>query len=148
MGLIDLAEQGLPVTEKSRDRVEIPVELPKLKLNEAPEALTWKVLVLPPRVPEQTRGGIVLARQSVSVMHAMNRVGCVISIGELAFSEKRGFPKDYMPIEVGDWVAYSENAGFDMWAADEDGNLVKVKILSESDFGAKIEKPDSLMVVL
>lgn len=128
-------------------RSEIKGQLPEIDMEQCPEALGWRVLVLPPASPEKTEAGIALVKQSVSALTAMQRIGVVISIGPLAYSTARGFV-DYHPIEVGDWVGFNENAGVDLFMQSKTGRLVKIKALSEGDLLAKIKNPSDFTVVM
>lgn len=138
----------LPVPKTGRSKSRLSAALPKVSQDSIPEALTWRILVLPPAVPEKTESGIHLVTNTVSGMKAMRRVGCVVAKGPLAFSQARGFPDGYDPVEVGDWVGFHENAGIDLWVNGEDGNLVLIKALSEGDLVTKLKNPENFMVVL
>ena len=131
-----------------RERPVVRPRLPKLKASEMPDAPGWRILVLPPAIPAETEGGIALVDGTRAGMRAMDRVGMVIAIGPLAWSEKRGYPKGYREREIGDWVGFSENAGVDHWINDEDGNLVKIKSLQESDFTMLPKTAESCTVVM
>jgi len=143
---IPTVDEYLAATGK-RVRTRIRPELPDIDMASVPEAFGWRIFVMPPKPPEATEGGIILADKSQEALSAMRSIGVVVAIGPLAFSEQRGY-KDYKPVEVGDWVHFNENAGASSYMADKEGRMVMLKILNEVDLNGKPKNPSDLMVVL
>lgn len=130
-----------------RTRTRIKPELPDIDMATVPEAFGWRIFVMPPKAPEATEGGILLADKSQEAISAMRTIGIVVAIGPLAYSKERGY-NDYKPVEVGDWVYFNENAGGTGYMSDKQGRMVMLKILNEVDLNGKPRNPSDLMVVL
>lgn len=107
--------------------------LPDIDVRLVPTVIGFRVLVLPVVPPTQTESGIALAADTVRHLEITRSVGVVLGIGDLAFSQSRGFPADYRPIEVGDWVNFHGVAGQDTLIRDRSGNMVKLKYLNDAD---------------
>ena len=120
----------------------------KVRAEDIPEVLGWRVLVLPVAAPTATDSGIQLAPDSIRHMNLSRRVGVVLAMGPLAFSEKRGFPPGYEGPNVGDWVQFHENSGVDALIRGEDGDMVSIKYIPDADLLAKITNPDAFMVMV
>lgn len=119
----------------------------KLDPKNVPEPLNWYILVQPVTIPTETESGLQIVADTVRHMNLSKRIGVVLAMGPLAYSEHRGFPADYKPIEVGDWVNFHENAGVDTTMIGGDG-LVMIKYLSEKDILGKPRNIERHMVLV
>jgi co-chaperonin GroES (HSP10) len=130
-------------------RLMVKPKLPEIRSEDIPEPLGWRVIVLPVAIPNETESGFVLAADTVRHMNLSRRVGVVLKIGALAFSERRGFPPGYvLPINVGDWVNFHESAGVDALMRGRDGDMVSIKFLVEGDLLGKVPNPEAFMVMI
>lgn len=129
-------------------RVTVKPKLPEVNPADLPEPIGWRVLVLPVSIPTETESGFQLAADTVRHLHLQRRIGVVLGIGPLAFSELRGFPPGFQPFEVGDWVGFHEMAGTDQLITGKDGGLVSIKFLSEADILCRIKRPDAHMTMV
>ena len=132
---------------------QVPVEVPQIDMADVPRPYGWYIIVLPPLIPKTTEGGIELVEESVSSMRAMRSIGVVLSMGPLAYSEKRGYPKgwndpdnDGIP-HIGDWVTFDSNAGRNAWMNDVNGNVIILKSLTEPDITGYVPNPKALTVL-
>lgn len=140
--------EDIPVELRPADsRPIVKPRLLRVKPEDIPEVLGWRVLVLPVTVPTETESGFALPADTIRHMNLSKRVGVVLAIGPLAFSERRGFPAECEPIAVGDWVQFHENSGVDALMNGPDG-LVSIKYVVEADILAKIKNPEAFMVLL
>lgn len=119
----------------------------KIAPGDIPEVLGWRVLVLPVAIPTESEGGIALVADTIRHMNLSKRVGVVLALGPLAYSERRGFPPGEAPIQPGDWVQFHELAGIDCLMNGEEG-LVSIKYLEERDVLARIRNPEAHTVMV
>jgi co-chaperonin GroES (HSP10) len=119
-----------------------------VRAEDIPEPIGWRVIVLPVSIPAETESGFVLAADTIRHMNLSRRVGVVLKIGPLAFSERRGFPPGEVPFAVGDWVNFHENAGVDTLMRGEDGDLVSIKFVNERDLLGRVPNPEAFMVMV
>ena len=138
----------VPADMRPRDARRIKPRLPKVRAADIPQPLGWRVIVLPVAIPTETEGGIILGADSIRHMNLSRRVGVVLKLGPLAFSEKRGFPPGPPPVQPGDWVQFHEDAGVNALMNGEDGDLVSIKYVNEGDLLAKIDNPEAFMVMI
>jgi len=121
--------------------------LPKIDPANVPEPLLWHIIVLPVAIPTETESGLTLAPDTIRHMNLSKRIGVVLGIGPLAYSQHRGFPDGYQPIEVGDWINFHEHAGVDTTMHGDEG-LVMIKYLVEKDILGKPRRPELHMVMI
>lgn len=138
--------EDLPIDMRPSKPIVRPRFL-KVRAEDIPEVLGWRVLVLPVSIPRETDSGIHLVSDTVRHMNLSKRVGTVLAIGPLAFSERRGFPDGDVPIQVGDYVQFHENSGVDAIMNGEN-EPVAIKYLTEVDILAKIKNPEAFMVMV
>jgi co-chaperonin GroES (HSP10) len=131
---------------KIPDAAEIPAELrpsppsgmirpklPEVNARHIPRVCGFRVLVLPVVPPQETESGIALASDTVRHLELTRSVGVVMGIGDLAWSEKRGYPSGYRPCEVGDWVVFHANSGQDTLIRAKSGEMARMKYLNDTD---------------
>lgn len=123
-------------------------KLPVVDMEDVPDPIGWKVVVLPVAIPDQTEGGIALAADTVKNAEITRTIGMVLKIGDLAFSAARGYPPGYSPVKSGDWVNFHSIAGQDTLIRDTSGARVKIKYLNDNDIMGIPPKPEALMGVV
>ena len=123
--------------------------LPKVRAEDIPDVLGWGVLVLPVAIPRKLEGSkIELVADTIRHMGISRRVGMILAMGDIAFSERRGYlPGDRKP-SVGDWVIFHEDSGFGTTMNGADGDLVYIKIIPDRDLAGIPKNPDAFMVMV
>jgi len=114
------------------------------------KVVAWYVMVVPPKMPERSTGGILLTHDSIKYRSLQATFGKVVGVGSLAWSVSRGYPADYPDeekAEVGDWVIYPEGAGVPTYVAGGDGEMVLVRIMQEREIVCKTADPSKWMVM-
>jgi co-chaperonin GroES (HSP10) len=76
----------------------------------------WRMLVVPVRPPQKSKGGIVIATQTQTNFEYLNYIGKVVAVGELAGKHKRFTGRDDGSAwrgapEIGDYVIYGKYSG-------------------------------------
>ena len=66
------------------ERSTVPIEVSEIELANVPRPYGWNIIVLPPRIPKRTAGGIELVRETGGSLNAMRGVGVVLAMGPLA----------------------------------------------------------------
>ena len=61
-------------------------------IEKLPRPTGWRILVLPYKRNEKTKGGIILTDQSLEESQVASSIGLVLKIGPDAYKEKENFP--------------------------------------------------------
>ena len=64
----------------------------KAVTDQLPEPSGWRLLVLPFTPKEKTKGGIIIAQESLEKLRIATNCGYVIKMGPLAYHDKEKFP--------------------------------------------------------
>jgi len=111
--------------------------------RDLPVPLYWRVVILPAKPKEETRGGIYIPKANQDTQEILNCVGMVIALGDYAGADQRlggdgtkagaQFPK------VGDTVFYGRHAGQPMLYRGR-----KITILNDDEILAVVPNPDTV----
>ena len=71
--------------------------------EQLPEPSGWRLLVLPFTPKEKTKGGILIAQESLEKLRIATNCGYVLRVGPLAYYDKEKFPTGPWG-KQGDWV--------------------------------------------
>ena len=110
--------------------------------NELPVPSGWRLLVLPFTPKEKTKGGIIIAQESLDKARIATNCGYVVKMGPMAYGDKEKFPSGPWCKE-GDWVIFARYAGSRL--PIEGG---EVRILNDDEVLGTIADPESLLHVL
>ena len=80
-------------------------EEPKL-----PKPTGWRLLVLPFKMKEKTKGGLVLAETTLEKQQVASQVGLVMAMGPQCYKDKERYP-DGPWCKEKDWVMFARYAG-------------------------------------
>ena len=105
-----------------------------------PQPLTWRILVMPIRPRKVSKGGIVLAETTQDVQRHLNYIGRIVSIGSLAYTDKRIATEAYIP-KVGEYVIYGRYAGQVLTYKG-----IRLLIINDDEILAKVASPDDLKI--
>ena len=78
--------------------------------DKLPNPTGYRILILPFTPPEKTKGGIMIAKQTLDKERLATVVGLVVTLGPDAYSDKEKFPKGPWCKE-GDWIIFGRYAG-------------------------------------
>ena len=78
--------------------------------DQLPEPSGWRLLVLPFTPKEKTKGGIIIAQESLEKLRIASNCGYVLKVGPLAYYDKEKFPTGPW-CKKGDWVIFARYAG-------------------------------------
>lgn len=80
------------------------------QIEKLPTPTGWRILVLPHRRDEKTKGGIILTEQTLEQSQVASSLGLVLKIGPDAYKDKERFPQGAWCKEK-DWVIFGKYAG-------------------------------------
>ena len=107
--------------------------------EQLPEPSGWRLLVLPFTPKEKTKGGILIAQESLEKLRIATNCGYVLKVGPLAYYDKEKFPTGPW-CKKGDWVIFARYAGSRL--PIEGG---EVRLLNDDEVLGKISNPESVL---
>ena len=109
-------------------------EEPKL-----PKPTGWRLLVLPFKMKEKTKGGLVLAETTLENQQVASQVGLVMAMGPDCYKDKERYP-DGPWCKVKDWVMFARYAGSRIKI--EGGEM---RLLNDDEVLATIDSPEDIL---
>ena len=107
--------------------------------DELPIPSGWRLLVLPFTPKEKTKGGIIIAQESLEKLRIATNCGYVLKVGPLAYYDKEKFPTGAW-CKKGDWVIFARYAGSRL--PIEGG---EVRLLNDDEVLGTIDSPESVL---
>jgi chaperonin GroES len=109
-------------------------EEPKL-----PRPTGWRLLVLPFKMKEKTKGGLVLAETTLEKQQVASQVGLVMAMGPDCYKDKERYP-DGPWCKEKDWVMFARYAGSRIKI---DGG--EMRLLNDDEVLATIDSPEDIL---
>ena len=109
-------------------------EEPKL-----PKPTGWRLLVLPFKMKEKTKGGLVLAETTLEKQQVASQVGLVMAMGPDCYADKERYPEGPW-CKVKDWVMFARYAGSRIKI---DGG--EMRLLNDDEVLATIDSPEDIL---
>ena len=109
-------------------------ESPKL-----PKPTGWRMLVLPFKMKEKTKGGVILAEDTLERQQVASQVGLVMAMGPQCYKDKERYP-DGPWCKVKDWVMFARYAGSRIKI---DGG--EMRLLNDDEVLATIDSPEDIL---
>ena len=107
--------------------------------DELPQPSGWRLLVLPFTPKEKTKGGIIIAQESLDKARIATNCGYVVKMGPMAYRDKEKFPTGPWCKEK-DWVIFARYAGSRL--PIEGG---EVRLLNDDEVLGTIKDPESVL---
>ena len=113
-----------------------PTEKEEPKL---PKPTGWRLLVLPFKMKETTKGGLVLAETTLERQQVASQVGLVMAMGPQCYKDKERYPEGPWCKEK-DWVMFARYAG----------SRIKIeggerRLLNDDEVLATIDSPEDIL---
>ena len=121
---------GLGKSEKK----EITNEKDKL-----PQPTGWRLIVLPFKMDEKTKGGIIMNESTLEKQQVASQCGNVLAMGPQCYTDKERYPEGPW-CKVGDWVIFARYAGSRIQI--EGG---EIRLLNEDEILATIKNPEDIL---
>jgi co-chaperonin GroES (HSP10) len=119
----------------------VSASIPESRL---PQPVGWRVLIEPVKVEEKTKGGIVLAHDTVKAKEHLRYLGRVVAMGSLCYSDERFHGERWC--DVGDYVAYGQYAGQEVVIRDTEAAPVKLRLVNDDEILARIPEPEAVLI--
>ena len=121
------------------EKYKEPLNPENIQKSQLPVPSGWRLLVLPFSPREKTKGGILIAQESLDKLRIATNCGYVVSMGPLAYHDKEKFPTGPW-CKKGDWVIFARYAGSRL--PIEGG---EVRILNDDEILGTLKDPESVL---
>ena len=111
----------------------------KTNLEKLPNPTGWRLLVMPFKVKEETKGGIIIAQETLDRARVSTQVGYVLKMGDLCYQDKDRYPTGPW-CEEKDWVIFARYAGSRM---EIDGG--EIRMLNDDEILGTISDPGDIL---
>ena len=117
----------------------IGVKKSKKEEPKLPKPTGWRLLVLPFKMKEKTKGGLVLAETTLERQQVASQVGLVMAMGPQCYKDKERYPEGPWCKEK-DWVMFARYAGSRIKI---DGG--EMRLLNDDEVLATIDSPEDIL---
>ena len=131
---IQLPNKDLVGLKRSEEQKEITNEKAKL-----PQPTGWRLIVLPFKMDEKTKGGIIMNESTLEKQQVASQCGNVLAMGPQCYTDKERYPEGPW-CKVGDWVIFARYAGSRIQI--EGG---EIRLLNEDEILATIKNPEDIL---
>ena len=135
----DVPKHRNALEDKYQVEEKEPLNPENIQKSQLPVPSGWRLLVLPFSPREKTKGGILIAQESLEKLRIATNCGYVLSIGPLAYHDREKFPTGPW-CKKGDWVIFARYAGSRL--PIEGG---EVRILNDDEVLGTIQDPESVL---
>ena len=128
------------ITLPKSDLVELkkPQQITK-ESTKLPQPTGWRILVLPFKMGEKTKGGILMGQDTVEKQQVASQCGNVLAMGPDCYRDKNRY-KQGPWCKVGDWIMFARYAGSRIKI--EGG---EVRLLNDDEILATIKNPEDIL---
>ena len=121
------------------EAVQAKEETQETSLEKLPNPTGWRILVMPFKVKEETKGGIIIAQETLDRARVSTQVGYVLKMGDLCYQDKDRYPTGPWCAEK-QWVIFARYAGSRM---EIDGG--EIRMLNDDEILGTIENPEDIL---
>ena len=114
-------------------------DLSKTEDSKLPQPTGWRLLVLPFKMKEKTKGGLVLAETTLEKQQVASQCGLVLAMGPDCYKDKERYP-DGPWCKVNEWVMFARYAGSRIKI---DGG--EIRLLNDDEVLATIDSPEDIL---
>ena len=124
--------------EEDKKETEAYDRLKTKETAKLPKPTGWRLLVLPFKMPEKTKGGLFLGQDTLERKQVASTCGLVLEMGPHCYDKDR-YPEGPW-CKKGEWVIFARFAGSRIQI---DGG--EVRLLNDDEVLATIEKPEDIL---
>ena len=135
----DVPKHRNALEDKYQVEEKEPLNPENIQKSQLPVPSGWRLLVLPFSPREKTKGGILIAQESLEKLRIATNCGYVLEMGPLAYHDREKFPTGPW-CKKGDWVIFARYAGSRL--PIEGG---EVRILNDDEVLGTIKDPESVL---
>jgi chaperonin GroES len=117
----------------------VGVKKSKTEEPKLPQPTGWRLLVLPFKMKEKTKGGVILAEDTLERQQVASQVGLVMAMGPDCYADKDRYP-DGPWCKEKDWVMFARYAGSRIKI--EGGEM---RLLNDDEVLATIDSPEDIL---
>ena len=129
--------------KESKDQYQKEVDgYERLKSKESsklPKPTGWRMLVLPFKMPEKSKGGLYFGKDTLERQQVASTCGLILETGPDVYKDKEKFPEGPW-CKKGDWVIFARYAGSRIQI---DGG--EVRLLNDDEVLATIDNPEDIL---
>ena len=111
----------------------------KKEEGKVPQPTGWRLLVLPFKMKEKTKGGLMLAETTLEKQQVASQVGLVMAMGPDCYKDKERY-SDGPWCKVNDWIMFARYAGSRIKI---DGG--EMRLLNDDEVLATIDSPEDIL---
>ena len=116
-----------------------PVKEVTTETTKLPQPTGWRMLVLPFRMKEKTKGGVLLGTETIDRQQVASQCGNVIAMGPDCYNDTKRF-NDGPWCKVNEWVMFARYAGSRIKI---DGG--EIRLLNDDEVLATIDSPEDIL---
>jgi len=135
----DVPKHRNALEDKYQVEEKEPLNPENIQKSQLPVPSGWRLLVLPFSPREKTKGGILIAQESLDKLRIATNCGYVLKMGPLAYHDREKFPTGPW-CKTGDWVIFARYAGSRL--PIEGG---EVRILNDDEVLGTIKDPEAVL---
>ena len=128
------------VAQKAKEKKETKKK--PLEEMTLPKPTGWRIVVLPYKAKQKTKGGVILSDKTVAESQIATNCGLVMEIGPDAYQDKDKFPNGPW-CKKKDWVLFARYAGSRI---NIDGG--ELRVLNDDEILGTIEDPEDILHAL
>ena len=128
------------VAQKAKEKKETKKK--PLEEMSLPKPTGWRIVVLPYKAKQKTKGGIILSDKTIEESQIATNCGLVMEIGPDAYQDKDKFPNGPW-CKKKDWVLFARYAGSRI---NIDGG--ELRVLNDDEILGTIEDPEDILHAL
>ena len=125
--------------EQDKNENKKQEDLSKKESSKLPKPTGWRLLVLPFKMKEKTKGGVILAEDTLERQQVASQVGLVMAMGPLCYKDKERYPEGPWCKEK-DWIMFARYAGSRIKI--EGGEM---RLLNDDEVLATIDSPEDIL---
>ena len=125
--------------EANQKEVEGYERLKSKESSKLPKPTGWRMLILPFKMPEKTKGGLYFGQETLERQQVGSTCGLVLAQGPDCYKDKERYP-DGPWCKKGDWVIFARYAGSRIQI---DGG--EVRLLNDDEVLATIDNPEDIL---
>ena len=114
-------------------------DLSKQDSEKLPQPTGWRMLVLPFKMKEKTKGGLYMAETTLERQQVASQTGLVLRMGPDCYRDKDRYPEGPWCKE-GDWVVFGRYAG-SRFKVD----IGEVRILNDDEIIGTVSDPQNII---
>ena len=138
--------------QSSISQVKPKLEIPKTELvgvkktkkvtdesQKLPQPTGWRILILPFKMSQKTKGGVILGESTLEKQQVASQVGLVMAMGSQCYKDKERYPEGPWCKEK-DWIMFARYAGSRIKI--EGGEM---RLLNDDEVLATIDSPEDIL---